>query len=632
MYLCPIGTFAYTVKSGDTLYDIARRHNTSEDMIISYNPFIDPERLSIGQTVCVPLGDMSSDFDSSGSCRYVTVKPGDTLNEYAREFKTTVEAIIMANPGIIPNNLRIGQVVCIPLSRVDEEKNEVNEEDYRQNVITLPKCINVRVRDGDYPYVIAQRYKTTVEEILRVNPGIDPTKLRVGQTICVPVTQENYPILLEESRPETFACQFYTVKRGDTFRDLAKEFGVTINQILNANPGVEPTELKIGQVICIPRRITTVPSSTQSESTSSGIEYQDMEENRVTQTSTPLCINYTIKQGDTFRDLAKKFNTTINSIIMANPNVDPYNLQIGQVICIPQAQAMSCIYRTIRKGDTFAELARVYNVSVDAIINANPNLDPNNLAVGQVVCIPSLMQDLDKRQSGNCINHKVVQGDTLAKLARRYNTTVDALFLANPGVDPHNLKIGSTLCIPIVSEMMKTTLVNLNKRFRVLWGNHSIFDNLLIMSIIFDLPVLPAIEKRLLRNPSDFKEVLTPFYGETNAMRFANLLTNHINLGEDLFIALKRNDSENVNIVERNLMTNADEMARFLTSINPSWKKEDWNKMLTNHVRFSRQLAQHYLNGSYEDALRVMDEDYMNSLNLADKMSEGIINQFPKQF
>ena len=75
-------------------------------------------------------------------------------------------------------------------------------------------------------------------------------------------------------------------------------------------------------------------------------------------------------------------------------------------------------------------------------------------------------------------------------------------------------------------------------------------------------------------------------------------------------------------------MTNADEMARFLTSINPSWKKEDWNKMLTNHVRFSRQLAQHYLNGSYEDALRVMDEDYMNSLNMADKMSEGIINQF----
>ena len=40
-------------------------------------------------------------------------------------------------------------------------------------------------------------------------------------------------------------------------------------------PGVEPTELKISQVICIPRRITTVPDSTQSESTSSSIEYQD---------------------------------------------------------------------------------------------------------------------------------------------------------------------------------------------------------------------------------------------------------------------------------------------------------------------------------------------------------------------
>ena len=44
---------------------------------------------------------------------------------------------------------------------------------------------------------------------------------------------------------------------------------------------------------------------------------------------------YTIKAGDTFYNLAIRFNTTVDAIIRANPNVNPNNLRIGQIICIP---------------------------------------------------------------------------------------------------------------------------------------------------------------------------------------------------------------------------------------------------------------------------------------------------------
>lgn len=615
MYICPIGTFAYTVKSGDTLYDIARRHNTTVDILISYNPFIDPERLSIGQMICIPLGGSGYDFNTSTICNFVTVKPGDTLNEYSRIYNIPVEAIIEANPGIIPNNLRIGQVVCIPRSNLG------SEELTRQNISDLPTCISVKVRDGDYPYVIAQRYKTTVEEILRVNPHISPTNLKVGQEICVPVNKANYSLLLKETQPSSYTCISHVVKKGDTFKDLAKEFNVTINSILTANPGADPNELQVGQVICIPKPVTTPESS---------ITYQNMTEER--EKALPFCLNYTIKKGDTFRDLARKFNTTIEAIMLANPNSDPYDLQIGQVICIPQIQAVNCIYRTIRQGDTFNELARIYNVDVEAIINANPNLNPNNLPIGQVVCIPITTTSNENRHDKKCLKYKIEQGDTLVKLSRKYNTTVDALLLANPGVNPNNLKIGSVICIPIEPEMMKKTLVDLNKRLRVLWANHSIYDNLLILSIVYDLPILPMIEKRLLRNPTDFKEVLIPFYGEANASRFAHFLTNHINLGEDLFINLKRNDIERANIIERDLLANAEQISRFLASINSMWSQQEWYRLLANHVRLSRQLMEHYLNSSFDEAINLMEEDYANSLFMGDLMSEGIIKQFPKQF
>ncbi len=45
---------------------------------------------------------------------------------------------------------------------------------------------------------------------------------------------------------------------------------------------------------------------------------------------------------------------------------------------------------TIRAGDTLFELAREYNTTVDAILRANPGLDPGNLQIGQRICIPSL--------------------------------------------------------------------------------------------------------------------------------------------------------------------------------------------------------------------------------------------------
>mgnify|MGYP006292919831 FL=1 len=50
----------------------------------------------------------------------------------------------------------------------------------------------------------------------------------------------------------------------------------------------------------------------------------------------PSYIVYVVQQGDTFWKIAKRYNTTVDAILEANPDVDPNNLQIGQKICIPE--------------------------------------------------------------------------------------------------------------------------------------------------------------------------------------------------------------------------------------------------------------------------------------------------------
>ncbi len=80
----------------------------------------------------------------------------------------------------------------------------------------------------------------------------------------------------------------------------------------------------------------------------------------------------------------------------ANPGVDPNNLQIGQIICIPRAMppVPPCpygFYYTVQPGDTFYKLSQRFGVSVEALMRANPGVDPNNLQIGQIICIPRAM-------------------------------------------------------------------------------------------------------------------------------------------------------------------------------------------------------------------------------------------------
>ena len=218
------------------------------------------------------------------------------------------------------------------------------------------------IRPGDTLYVIAINNGTTVEAIMAINPGINPNNLQIGQIICVPTMVPSVP-----SVPPCTGGFYYTIKAGDTIYNLAPRFNVTVDAIIRANPGINPNNLQIGQVICIPAAAPPTPSC-------------------------PNGFLYTIKAGDTLYNLALQYNVTVQAIIAANPGINPNNLQIGQVICIPTMvpSVPSCngFYYTIKSGDTLYKLAQQFNVTVSAIIAANPGIDPNRLQIGQVICIP----------------------------------------------------------------------------------------------------------------------------------------------------------------------------------------------------------------------------------------------------
>ena len=98
-------SFAYTVRSGDTLWLLANRFGTTVDAIKRLNG-LTSDNLQIGQVLQIPSGQSSQYFE------YV-VRSGDTLWLLANRFGTTVDAIKRLS-GLTSDNLQIGQVLRIP--------------------------------------------------------------------------------------------------------------------------------------------------------------------------------------------------------------------------------------------------------------------------------------------------------------------------------------------------------------------------------------------------------------------------------------------------------------------------------------------------------------------------------------
>ncbi len=98
---------------------------------------------------------------------------------------------------------------------------------------------------------------------------------------------------------------------------------------------------------------------------------------------------YIIKQGETLISIASKVGIPLALLISLNQEVDPGNLPVGGLLCLPEeTPCPSGLFWEVSSGDTFYKIARERGVSIEALRALNPYVNPNNLQIGQVLCLP----------------------------------------------------------------------------------------------------------------------------------------------------------------------------------------------------------------------------------------------------
>jgi len=169
----------------------------------------------------------------------------------------------------------------------------------------------------------------------------------------------------------------HTVKNGQTLYSISKIYNVTIDDILTANPGLNPTQIKEGTPIKIPESFDNKDNINHNP---------DINNNYIL---------HKVKQGETLYFLSKKYNVEIEEIIKANPGLEI--LKSDQMVKIPRkgnnTKKDSIIYITyeLNKKDTLYSIAQKYNTSVAEIIALNPELK-NGIKKGLKIKIPIVVK------------------------------------------------------------------------------------------------------------------------------------------------------------------------------------------------------------------------------------------------
>ena len=103
---------------------------------------------------------------------------------------------------------------------------------------------------------------------------------------------------------------------------------------------------------------------------------------------------------------------------------------------------------TVEKGDSLSKIAKRYGTTIDALVRINELCDANQIFVGQVLVLED--PDSEADDAGEQVETAIVTvqaGDSLSKIAKRHDTTVEEMMALNDIDDPNLLFVGQELLI-----------------------------------------------------------------------------------------------------------------------------------------------------------------------------------------
>ena len=324
-----------------------------------------------------------------------------------------------------------------PSDIIDFEKGIPHQDFYalrkgkmeRNNVYTSTseRIVYHRVKKGETLGGIALKYKTTVNELCRLNGLTRKSTLRVGQSIRCGTTYVRTAkvepeevvastVTETENVPQQRPAAYHSVKSKETLSAIARQYGTTVDALCRLNDIQSTAPLRVGQRICY--RAASKPVAEK-------------------------------KEGQKKEELA--------IVTEEAEDLDKVSVVSEAKEEKPKATSAKPVYHYIAKGETLSQIARQHGTSVDELCRLNGISKNTTLRVGQKLRCKADAQTVAKAEktvasdnstsvkSNGPVYYRVKKGDTLGSIARKYGMTVNQLCEMNNITKTTILKVGRSL-------------------------------------------------------------------------------------------------------------------------------------------------------------------------------------------
>lgn len=252
-----------------------------------------------------------------------TVEASEGLYRISKKFNVLQADIYKANPGIT-EAIKAGQTLYIPVNKGNGSKS-MQKSSYQK------KIIEHKVLAKQTLYSISKMYGVEQSDIVGMNPEIQGNTIKIGQTLKIPISnmtkgeeQERVINQINDTQsPPTSNTSNRNIKKKyvtyevknkkETLYSISKQFGVSINEIIEANPYAQDG-IKKGDILQIPIDEKNIPKTSGNE------------------------LYHLVQPKETIYGICKQYNISKEDLFRRNPRLQTEGLKYGDTIFIASAE------------------------------------------------------------------------------------------------------------------------------------------------------------------------------------------------------------------------------------------------------------------------------------------------------
>lgn len=356
------------------------------------------------------------------------------LDLIAKTVGVTEDSIRTLNPELIksftPPDIQ-EYVLKLPFESRERFAMAYEEMDKSQ----FSRWFHHKVKSGENLGSISRKYGLSIKAIQSSN-GMKNTRLRAGQTLLIPlpsVSKKNS----SKSTPKPQKVKEYVVKLGDNLASIARQFGVSVENLKSWNKLGDNTIVKVSDTLYVSKPMA--------------------KENTI-QNQT-LIKKYTVKEGDSYHSIALSLGVSRNDLMEKNGGMRQ-RLRVGDEIQIPfpkpkeKAPAKPKVkvwapskpkdVYVVQSGDNLYSISKKLGVTVSDLQKWNNKGTSNNIYPGEKLKLNQ--SHVSNPQESASDYHVVEKGESLWDIARRYKVSITEIVKWN-GLQDTKVKVGDRLKI-----------------------------------------------------------------------------------------------------------------------------------------------------------------------------------------